>query len=150
MNAVRFVVEAFVGPLEICDCSRCRKASGSTFVSGIGVRARDFRWVLGGNVRLFEAPVRTHAPGYQRAFFCRCGSPVPNHSSVTNEDDWFEIAGGGVLDEDPGVGPDRDVFVDYAASWDEITNGRPQCTERDVIKMRKAEWKEKRGRWSRC
>ncbi len=55
----------------------------------------------------------------------------------------------GLLDGDPCVAPDWDVFVDYAASWDEITDGRPQCTERYVTNMRKAEWKEKRGRWSR-
>lgn len=79
LKAVRFVVEAFAGPFELCHCSRCREVSGSAFVSGIG------------------------------------------------------------------VAPDRYIFVDDAASWDEITNSRPQCTERDVIKMRKAEWKEKLG-----
>ena len=101
------MVEAFAGPFELCDCSGCRKASGSAFVSGIGVRTRDFRWVSGEqDVRFFEAPVRTHAPGYQTAFCCRCGSPAPNLSSVTNENDWFENAAG-LLDEDAGVAPDR-------------------------------------------
>ena len=55
----------------------------------------------------------------------------------------------GLLDGDPGVAPDQHIFVDYAASWDEITDARLQCTERYVTNMRKAEWKEKRGRWSR-
>lgn len=54
----------------------------------------------------------------------------------------------GLLDGDPGVAPDQHIFVDYAASWDEITDARLQCTERYVTNMRKAEWKEKRGRWS--
>ncbi len=145
LNAVRFVIEAFVWPFELCHCSRCREVSGSAFVSGIDVRARAFPWVSGEqDARFFEAPALKHAPGYQAAFCCRCGSPSPNLSSVTSEDDWFEIAEE-LLDEGPGVGPGRYIFVDYAASWDEIMNGRPQCTERDVIKMRKAEWKEKLG-----
>lgn len=63
-SAVRFVVESFAGPFELCPYSRCRKTSGSAFVSGIGVRARDFRWVSGEeDVRFFEAPVRKHAAG---------------------------------------------------------------------------------------
>ena len=48
----------------------------------------------------------------------------------------------GLLDGDPGVAPDQHIFVDYAASWDEITDARLQCTERYVTNMRKAEWKE--------
>ena len=147
-GAVRFEIEAFVGPFELCHCSRCRKASGSAFVAGIGVRARHFGWISGESlVRFFEAPVRRSSPGYRTAFCIRCGGPAPNLSSVTEKDDWFEIAAG-LLDQDVGVVPDRHIFVDYAASWDEIAGSRPQCTEHEVIEMRKTEYEEGRGRWS--
>jgi hypothetical protein len=31
----------------------------------------------------------------------------------------------GAFDDDPGVRPERHIFVDSRASWDEITDGLP-------------------------
>ena len=146
---IRFEIERFAGPFELCHCARCRKASGSAFVAGIGVRARDFRWIAGADaVVTFELPVREHPPGYRTAFCPDCGSPAPDLSAVTEEDDWFELAAG-VLDDDPGLPIDRHIFVEGKAPWFEIEGDAERCTKAEIVALRKAEWKEKRGRWSR-
>lgn len=148
-GAIRFEIDGFVGPFELCHCPRCRRASGSAFVSGVGARARDFRWISGEDeVRLFELPVRERPPGYQSAFCPTCGSPAPNLAGVTEEDDWIEIAAG-TLDGELGLAPDRHIFVECGSTWYEIADSLPQSTGAEVVEMRMAEWKEKRGRWSR-
>jgi len=46
-GGVRFAIERAVGPFELCHCTRCRKASGSAFVAGVGVDVRDYRLLSG-------------------------------------------------------------------------------------------------------
>ncbi len=148
-GAIRFEIDAFVGPFELCHCSRCRKSSGSAFVSGIGVRARNFRWLRGpDSIRTYEAPVVEHPPGYRSTFCGVCGSPAPDLVGTTEEDDWIEVAAG-TLDGDPVLRPDRHIFIECGSQWFEIADALPQTTKEELIVMRKAEWKEKRGRWSR-
>ena len=147
-GAIRFEIDEFVGPFELCHCSRCRKASGSAFVAGVGVRARHFRLLEGESlVRRYEAEVRERPPGYSTAFCSRCGSPAPDLTHVTDEDDWFELAAG-TLDEAPGVLPDQHIFVDCRADWDPIVSELPKRTKKELIAQRIAELEEKRGRWS--
>jgi hypothetical protein len=132
-GAIRFEVSRFVGPFELCHCSGCRKACGAAFAPMIGVAAEDFAWLSGRDrVRSFEAPVLEHPPGY-RTFFCvDCGSPAP-----ISEDGhpWFEVAAG-LLDDDPGIRPDRHIFVECGSAWYEILDDLPRLTKRDVIRMR--------------
>src|SRR5204862_3745598 len=78
-GGVRFEIARAVGPFELCHCGRCRKASGSAFVAGLGVLRDDFRLLQGsGLVKKYEAPVREIPPAYRRCFCSRCGSPVPD------------------------------------------------------------------------
>ena len=138
-GAVRFEVVRFIGPFELCHCSRCRKASGSAFAAMIGVDAADFSWISGSEeVVSFAAPVIEHPPGYASAFCRHCGTPMPNSEA---DDRWFEVAAG-VLDEDPGLRPDRHIFIDYKSAWHDITDELPQSTKRDCIRMRIAEMKK--------
>lgn len=150
-GAIRFEIDSFVGPFELCHCSRCRKASGSAFVAGIGFRARDFRWIAGADdVRPFEAPVREHAPGYRTTFCRHCGSPAPDVPESPAKEpggDWCELPAG-LLDDDPGLRPDRHIFIECGSTWYAIVDSLPRSTKEEVIAMRKAEWKEGRGRWS--
>ncbi len=142
-GAIRFEVRRFVGPFELCHCSRCRKASGSAFAPMIGVEAEDFVWLSGReNVERFEAPVIERPPGYC-TFFCReCGSPAP----ITDEGvDWFEIPAG-LLDDDPKLRPDRHIFVECGSEWFTISDDLPQLTKRDVIRMRLSEMAKSRER----
>ena len=141
-GAIRFEVERFVGPFELCHCSRCRKVSGSAFTAMIGVDAADFRWISGrGEIVVYEAPVIKRAPGFQSLFCRHCGSPAPLQEEGA---DWFEVAAG-VLDGDPGLRPDRHIFVDFQSDWHVITDDLPQLTKRELIRMRIAEMKRLSG-----
>ena len=56
-GGVRFEVDAFVGPFELCHCNRCRKVSGTAFMAAIGVRRDQFRWLSGtALIKRYELP----------------------------------------------------------------------------------------------
>jgi hypothetical protein len=132
-GAIRFEVARFVGPFELCHCSRCRRAFGSAFAALIGVKAEDVSWISGRDeIQRYEAPVRKHPPGFRTAFCGQCGSPMPVFEA---DDDWFEIAAG-ILDDDPGLRPDRHIFVECGSAWYEILDDLPQLTKGDVVRMR--------------
>ena len=132
-GSVQFEIAKAVGPLELCHCSRCRKVSGSAFVAGLGVRAEDFRFLQGKElIKDYEAPLLERLPAYKSSFCSRCGSPVPNPDP---EAVWFEIPAG-ILDGDPGVRPDRHIFVEDQAEWFEITDDLPQLNKEALNKLR--------------
>jgi hypothetical protein len=133
-GAVTFEIARAVGPFELCHCSRCRKASGSAFVAGLGVRTEDFRMLMGAElISRYEAPVREAPPPYRTAFCSRCGSPVPDPPPGAK---WFEIAAG-TLDGDPGVRPDRHIFVEHKSAWFEIPDALPQLDEAALVELRR-------------
>lgn len=133
-GGVRFEIDRAVGPFELCHCPRCRKASGSAFVAGLGVRVRDFR-LLGGAelIRTFEAPILDHPPAYRVAFCSRCGSPVPHPPEGAT---WFEIPAG-LLDDDPLLRPERHIFVECKSPWYEISDSLPRVTKAQLAELRK-------------
>ena len=131
-SGVRFEADRAVGPFELCHCPRCRKASGSAFVAGLGVRPDDFRWLSGTElVQTFEAPIREGPPAYRAAFCSRCGSPVP--IARTN---WIEIPAG-LLDDDPALRPDKHIFVECKSPWFSIADSLPQLTKVQLAAFRK-------------
>lgn len=130
---MRFQVRRAIGPFELCHCPRCRKASGSAFVSGLGVRAEDFELLSGAElIRTWEAPVREHPPPYRVAFCARCGSPVPSPPAGAT---WFEIPAG-LLGDDPGLRPDKHIFVECRSAWYEIADSLPQLTKAELADLR--------------
>lgn len=125
-GGVRFEIARAVGPFELCHCSRCRKASGTAFVAGLGVRTEDFRLIAGRElIRTFDAPILERPPAYRNSFCSRCGSPVPNPAPDAA---WFEIPAG-ALAGDPGLRPDKHIFVELKAPWFAITDELPQFTK---------------------
>jgi hypothetical protein len=99
----------------------------------IGVKAEDFSWISGRDeIQRYEAPVRKHPPGFRTAFCGQCGSPMPGFEAA---DDWFEIAAG-ILDDDPGLRPDRHIFIECGSAWYEIMDDLPRLTKGDVVRMR--------------
>jgi hypothetical protein len=122
-GGVRFEIARAVGPFELCHCRRCRKASGSAFAAMVGVRTRDFRLIEGADlVGTYDAPILEKPPPYRVSFCRRCGSPVPNPDPGA---EWFEVPAG-LLDGDPGVRPDKHIFVDLKAPWHEIADSLPR------------------------
>ncbi len=130
-----FEVDEVVGPFEVCHCNRCRKKSGAAGLPMVGVLARDYRVLSGLDaVTTYEAPLLGKPPPYH-SFFCKtCGSPLP----PPDPDDWFEIPAG-LFDDDPGVRPDKHIFVELVPAWDEITDDLPQLGLRDLVRGRRSE-----------
>ena len=132
-GGVQFEIDRAVGPFELCHCSRCRKASGSAFVAGLGVKVQDFRLLSGSElIQTYEAPIREHPPAYRVAFCSRCGSPVPSPPVGAT---WFEIPAG-LLDTDPILRPDKHIFVDRKSDWFPISDSLPQLTRAQLVKLR--------------
>jgi hypothetical protein len=132
-GGVVFEIDAAVGPFELCHCSRCRKASGSAFVAGLGVRVREYRLLSGAElIRSYEAPLLEQPPPYRVTFCSKCGSPVPDPPAGSK---WFEIPAG-LLNGDPVVRPDRHIFVECKSDWFEIADSLPQLTKADLIELR--------------
>jgi hypothetical protein len=133
-GGVRFEIADVVGPFELCHCRRCRKASGSAFTAMVGVRAADFRLLSGRElIARYEAPLLRNPPPYTTFFCSRCGSAVPNPEPPEK---WFEIPAG-VLDDDPGLRPDRHILIELKAPWDEISDGLPQYDGPRLRELRK-------------
>jgi hypothetical protein len=131
---VRFEVGRFVGPFELCHCTRCRRASGSAFAAMIGVRAEDFRWLSGRDqVRSYEAPILRRPPAYKTAWCATCGSPAPDPPPGA---EWFEIAAG-TLDDDPRLRPDRHIFVELRAPWYTIADAIPKLDMAALARLRR-------------
>ena len=70
----------------------------------------------------YEAPLLEVPPPYRTSFCRRCGSPVPNPEPGA---EWFEIPAG-LLERDPGLRPDKHIFVELNAPWHEIADSLPQ------------------------
>ena len=134
-GGVRFEIARASGPFELCHCSRCRKATGSAFLPGIIVRREDFHFIEGQElVRTYVAPIREAPPAYQASFCSRCGSPVPDPNFVGP---LLEFAAG-VLDDDPGVRPERHIMVEVKSPWFQISDNLPQLELAALIRQRQA------------
>ena len=99
----------------------------------VGVKADGFRVIAGLDlVRSFELPLLEEPPAYTVWFCSRCGSPLPNPEP---ESDWLEIPAG-LFDSDLPMCPDKHIYVEYAASWDTITDDLPRFTKSQLRVLR--------------
>ena len=133
-GGVTFEIERAVGPFEFCHCNRCRKVSGSNALATIRVARGDYRFLSGAElVKSYEAPILRNPPAYRVTFCSQCGSAVPPPAP---EDEFFEIPAG-LFDGDPGIRPDKHIFVEFAPEWDEIRDGLPRYTREEIYELRK-------------
>jgi hypothetical protein len=133
-GGVKFEIEHAVGPFELCHCTRCRKVSGSAYLTWLGVRREDFRFVQGEDlIKTFELPVSESPPPYDTSFCSRCGSQVPSPSKT--QQPVFEIPAG-ALDDDPHIRPDKHIYIEFMAPWDHVADDLPQMTKHDIRKRR--------------
>jgi hypothetical protein len=136
-GAIRFEVIKPSGPFELCHCRRCRKVTGSAFFSGLYVRIEDFRMVEGRElITTYEAPILREPPAYRASFCGRCGSPVPNPDRRARGRSGLLEIPAGLLDDDPGMKPDKHIFVEVKSPWFEITDDLPQFDLPALIKLR--------------
>ena len=108
-----------------CHCSRCRRASASSFATNGFVRAEDLR-VAGGEEAL---GVLETTPGVFRHFCTRCGSQLFNRNEHVPQIRSVRL---GVIDGDPGIRPSMHIFVGSKAPWTQIADGLPTFIEANV------------------
>jgi hypothetical protein len=112
-GAVRYEIEAPIGLVEHCHCSRCRKAHGAAFSTNTVVESTKLK-VLGGSESL---ATYASSPNRLRCFCGTCGSPL--FIRRLDRPDVMVVALGS-MDDDPGQRPERHVFVASKAPWYEM------------------------------
>lgn len=121
-GGVRYeITGALTGALN-CHCSTCRKAHGAAFRSRARVAAQDFRWVQGEELVTYYQS----SPGTHRGFCRVCGTPLLSKFDFDSSAYGLPL---GPLDDDPGIKPERHVFVGSKAPWFDITDDLPQFEE---------------------
>lgn len=109
-----------------CHCRSCQKSTGSAHVSNLGYPLGALRWLRGEEL-IGEFTDTTDNVGFIRRFCRECGSVVPKQS----RDKQLWVVPGGLLDGDPGVRPEANIFWAEHAPWyvsvDQIPthDGRP-------------------------
>jgi hypothetical protein len=124
---VRFEVQGRFGDTSYCHCSMCRKSTGSAFGIYATVGLENLKIVSGAEMIMRYRS----SPGVERTFCARCGSTLQFVSEKNPGK--VEIAFG-TLDDDPGMGASRHIYVASKAPWFEITDGLPQFAESSVKK----------------
>ena len=141
-GAVQIEVDAFTGPFELCHCTRCRKLSGSAFMPASAPAAEHFRFVAGQDrIETFEAPILRSQPAYLTCFCQVCGSPTP----APHVDGEFVEIPAGMLNDDPGLRPDKHILTEHRAGWHVIDDDLPQF-DREGIDAHRVRQKDPKAR----
>jgi hypothetical protein len=118
-GGVRYEVTGELGPVALCHCGMCRKASGTAFASNASVAREAFRIVRGSElIQRYES-----SPGHWRCFCRICGSPL--FAEVAEMPDLVRLRLG-LLDDDPGARPAYHWAVNWKAPWWEIRDELPR------------------------
>jgi hypothetical protein len=115
----------FRAPLRMyqCHCSRCRRARSAAHGANVFVKLADFTFKRGEElVSQYKVP---EAQRFTVAFCTRCGGKAPSVQRAAG----FVVVPAGVLDTDPLMRPQANIFVASKAPWFEITDGLPQYPE---------------------
>jgi hypothetical protein len=97
----------------------CRKAHGAAFGSYARVNRKDFVLVSGGD----QVSSYPSSADVERTFCGRCGSTLQFIRLSRPETFWIAL---GTLDDDPGVRPDRHIYVESKAAWFDIVDDLPK------------------------
>ncbi len=106
-----------------CHCSRCRRARSAAHTTNLFTTLDGFAYTRGEDL-----VTDYHVPGakyFGVAFCARCGGSVARISPARP----VAVIPAGVLDDDPGMHPEANIFVASKAPWFEITDGLPQFAE---------------------
>jgi len=121
-GAIRYRITGTVGPIGLCHCTYCRRASGSAFASNATIARGDFELMTGADVlREYES-----TPGKHRSFCSRCGSPIYARHERAREALRIRV---GTLDGDPGARPSNHYDVASKAPWYTIADDLPQSPD---------------------
>jgi hypothetical protein len=118
----KIAFEAKGEPIRInhCHCSRCQKSRGTGHATNLVLPISGFRFERGAElIRTYRVP---DAKFFAHVFCSECGSTLPR----VDEARQIVIVPMGSLDDDPKVRPERHIFVDSKAPWEEIADDLPK------------------------
>ena len=122
-GSVRFEIRPPVSGFRYCHCGRCRKATGSAHAANIFLPESQFRWLAGESlIKRFNLP---GAKRFAVCFCTQCGSRVPHKIPITGN----VLIPAGLLESDPGVRPDSNIFWGSRAKWCPETAEIPKFDE---------------------
>jgi len=115
---ITYEIDGEVGPIDLCHCSYCRRASGSAFAANASIAAAAFTLRSGAAVlKEYES-----TPGKFRSFCSNCGSPI--YARMPAAPDLLRIRMG-TLTGDPLSRPRGHFDVGSKAPWFTITDDLP-------------------------
>jgi len=118
-GAVRYELTAEIGPIEVCYCQMCRKASGGPLATNAPLARTAFHLSAGRELlREYES-----SPGEQRVFCGRCGSPIYSHRVDQPEVVRVRV---GTINEPLTVRPVASYFTASKCNWWEIHDALPR------------------------
>ena len=116
-GAVRYVIEAPLGPIGCCHCRTCQKHEGVAFATTARVFRDAVTFERGETeIRAFES-----TPGKKRHFCGACGSKL--FAAWDGKDEIILRLGS--LDDDPGARPLVHIWTEDAAPWFELVTDLP-------------------------
>jgi len=113
-SRVRYEIRGeLVGPITYCHCWRCRKHSGSSFGTTVGIHKSDLVFTQGEELLgSWES-----SPGIHRFFASCCGSPIYKSGEEAPELLGFRL---GTLDSDPDRSAQLHFMLGSKAPWVEV------------------------------
>lgn len=118
-GGIRYEIDGEIGPIDLCHCSSCRRASGSAFASNATIPSAAFTLRSGDDLlREYES-----TRGKLRSFCSRCGSPIYARLPAMPETLRIRV---GTLTSDPVSRPRGHLHVASKAPWFAITDDLPQ------------------------
>lgn len=106
-----------------CHCGRCQRARSAAHASNLFTAVDELRFTRGEDrIDSYKVP---EAVRFTQVFCRRCGSSMPRHDRARG----LAIVPMGSLDDDPGIRPERHIFVGSKAPWYTITDALPQHEE---------------------
>jgi hypothetical protein len=103
-------------------------------MAGIYCRTEDFTLTSGyEHQQTYEAPILHNPPAYAVTFCRHCGSVLPPADPAG---EIMELPAG-LLDDDPGIKPDKHIFREFLPKWDSISDDLPQFTRSEIHAHRK-------------
>ena len=120
---VTYIVEGAPVRAQHCHCSRCRKARSAAHASNLFTSADGVRFSRGADrLQSYKVP---DAQFFTHLFCGTCGSSMPR----VDRERGIAVVPMGSLDDDPGIRPQRHIFVGSKAPWFEIADDLPQFPE---------------------
>ena len=103
-------------------------------MAGIYCRTEDYRLTSGEEfLNTYEAPLLYNPPAYSVTFCRQCGSVLPPANPAG---DIMELPAG-LLDDDPGIKPDKHIYTEHLAPWDTLSDSLPTFTREEIAEHRK-------------